>query len=158
MHATEIDPRSVESARTNVGGNSQLREQIHVWQVSASDRKRQRVEWSESGDDADTNTVAMDAASSASPQPFDALFQAGPLRGSMQRIVEQMPDASLVLDFAMVNPPFYDLDEFSAIQEGTYHGRRRLALDLFSCGPHSLVPLLLLIQQLFGVPNVGSSS
>jgi RNA methyltransferase len=77
MHATEIDPRSVESARTNVGGNSQLREQIHVWQVSASDRQRQRVVWSESGDDADINTVAMDVASSASPQPFDTLFQVG---------------------------------------------------------------------------------
>jgi S-adenosylmethionine/arginine decarboxylase-like enzyme len=34
----------------------------------------------------------------------------------------------------------------------------RLALDLLSCGPHSLVPFLPLIQQLFGVPNVGSSS
>jgi Spermine/spermidine synthase domain/S-adenosylmethionine decarboxylase len=34
----------------------------------------------------------------------------------------------------------------------------RLALDLFSCGPHSLVPLLPLVQQLFGVPNVDSSS
>jgi hypothetical protein len=45
----------------------------------------------------------------------------------MQHIVEQMPDASLVLDFAMVNPPFYDLDEFSAIQKETYHGRRRHA-------------------------------
>jgi hypothetical protein len=65
MRATEIDPRSVKSARTSVGGNSQLREQIHIWQVSASDRQRQRVEWSESGDDADINTVAVDVAVAA---------------------------------------------------------------------------------------------
>jgi Spermine/spermidine synthase domain len=26
----------------------------------------------------------------------------------MQHVVDQKPDCSLVLDFAMVNPPFYD--------------------------------------------------
>jgi hypothetical protein len=45
------------------------------------------------------------------PLAFDALFQVGLLCSSIKYIVDQKPNFFIVFDFALVGPPFCDLDK-----------------------------------------------
>ena len=115
IYGTDVDSKSVETAKQNVNANPMIASLIHVVLVSPStQQQQQQQQW------------LQDAANHATPE-----LSSGSWRGPLWTSLDHIPKGHQELDFCMTNPPFYDdneSDERTAHRQGDQ--RKRTAMTV----------------------------